>query len=684
MLSVATLQVDALAESGKVNPIRRVINMLQIMSKKIETEGSREQQLFEKFMCYCDNGEGDLTKSVQAAETKVPQLKSNIDETTAEKTKLKGELEQAKGDRDDSKKTLKESQSLRGRSASAFADQATETKTNIESIKKAVSALRKGVASGFLQTQAATVLRSLTVSLEMSGSDREMLSSFLSGKQHDSDGYAPQSLEVVGMLEQMRETMEKDLADATATEKKAITDFNEMSLAKEAQIQALMKMIEAKTARSGQLGVELVNLMDDLDDTSTSLEQDKQFLGSMTKDCSHKKAEWSIRQQTRTDELLAISQTVKLLNDDDATNLFKKTLASTPSLIQLQVSSRQLKREALDVLREASSRHPSTHLDLLSLALRAKKTSFEKILKMIDEMVELLAREQTDDDSKKDYCRQEISESNDKVKGLRVDVDDSTKVLEDLKEKSLTLVEDINALTDSIHQLDKQVSEATVTRKEEHQEFVSTLTSNNAAQQLLAAAKMRLNKFYNPSLALAQVPASGSTLAAFLMDSLNAPSSFLQMRVKVREEPSAAPETYGKYKKQNAGNNIVLQFLGTIIADLDKDTTEMNVDERDAQQTYQDLLKKSAQKRTLSAKSITEKEGAKADLEERLHKLKVEQKGFQKEVVDTLEYLKNVHNECDWLLANFDVRKQARADERESLMKAQAVLSGADDDAAQQ
>merc|ERR1719263_2523196 len=42
------------------------------------------------------------------------------------------------------------------------------------------------------------------------------------------------------------------------------------------------------------------------------------------------------------------------------------------------------------------------------------------------------------------------------------------------------------------------------------------------------------------------------------------------------------------------------------------------------------------------------------------------------------EFIKDLHLECDWLISNFQVRKEARAGEIDSLKKAKAVLSGAD------
>jgi len=39
------------------NPIRKVVGMLQAMQTKITAEGAKEQELFDKFMCYCKNGD---------------------------------------------------------------------------------------------------------------------------------------------------------------------------------------------------------------------------------------------------------------------------------------------------------------------------------------------------------------------------------------------------------------------------------------------------------------------------------------------------------------------------------------------------------------------------------------------------------------------------------------------------
>merc|ERR1719171_937570 len=119
-------------------------------------------------------------------------------------------------------------------------------------------------------------------------------------------------------------------------------------------------------------------------------------------------------------------------------------------------------------------------------------------------------------------------------------------------------------------------------------------------------------------------------------------------------------------------------MMDMMIADLDKEITEVEVEEKEAQKEYEQFMKDSADKRALDAKAIEDKEGAKADTEAKLLKDEEEKTATMKEAMATHEYLADVHGDCDWLLNNFDTRKAARAGEVDALTKAKAVLSGAD------
>merc|ERR1712048_1321577 len=145
---------------------------------------------------------------------------------------------------------------------------------------------------------------------DMSSVDREMLASFLSGKS----GYAPASGEILGILKQMDDEMQADLKDATAAEEAAIKAFEGLVAAKTKEINALQEAIETKTARVGEIAVKIAQFENDLEDTKEDLAESKKFLADLEKNCETKKKEWAEYQKMQNQELLALADTVKVLN----------------------------------------------------------------------------------------------------------------------------------------------------------------------------------------------------------------------------------------------------------------------------------------------------------------------------------------------------------------------------------
>merc|ERR1719235_7120 len=112
--------------------------------------------------------------------------------------------------------------------------------------------------------------------------------------------------------------MAKDLAEVIAAEEAAIAAYKELMAAKKKEIAALTKMIEDKLTRIAELGVEIATMKNDLGDTAEGLIEDKKFLADLEKNCATKEKEWAEICKQRQLELVALADTIKILNDDDA------------------------------------------------------------------------------------------------------------------------------------------------------------------------------------------------------------------------------------------------------------------------------------------------------------------------------------------------------------------------------
>merc|ERR1719324_541141 len=358
-----------------------------------------------------------------------------------------------------------------------------------------------------------------------------------------------------------------------------------------------------------------------------------------------------------------------------------------------------MRKKALTVLQGArhGSRHSASRvpLELLAMALHGKNVNFDKVLDMINKLTEALHTEQEGDDSKKEYCEAELDKLEDKKKLVEQEAADLETAIAETKETIATTADEIKALEAGIVQLDKDVAEATETRKEENEDYKVLMANDAAAKDVLGFAKNRLNKFYNPTLYKAPPKRElteeerltlnmGGTLAPTAAPGGIAGTGvtvFTQIRMHRSEDdaaPPPPPAAVPGYQKKGEESGGVLAMMDAMVGDLDKEMQTAEVDEKNAQEEYEQFMKDSAEKRALDSKAITDKSSAKAEMEGALATANTDKQSTTSELMATLEALSGLHGECDWLLENYESRKSAREGEVESLKKAKSVLSGAD------
>jgi len=261
--------------------------------------------------------------------------------------------------------------------------------------------------------------------------------------------------------------------------------------------------------------------------------------------------------------------------------------------------------------------------------------------------------------------------------------------IEEMKEGIATLTDDLAALKSGIEALDKSVAEATETRKAEHAEATTVAAQNNAAVQLLGVAENRLNKFYNPTLYVAPPRRelteeeriyvnSGGVDPRDAEEAQAATTGIAGTGITVfgQVAPPPPPATAEAYKKKDAGGPTGL--IKKLTNDLKMEMQANEMDEKTAQEDYEEFMADSAEKRATDSKTITEKEAQKAGLEGDLDQAKKDNKAASADLLALGEYIAQLHGSCDFLIENFDVRREARSGEIDAIKKAKAVLSGAD------
>merc|ERR1719399_774302 len=290
---------------------------------------------------------------------------------------------------------------------------------------------------------------------------------------------------------------------------------------------------------------------------------------------------------------------------------------------------------------------------------------------MVDDMVTIESKEQGEDDTHKPWCNGEFDKSDREEKSEKTEIEKLTAEIEEEQDGILALNDEISNLKVEIQELDKAVAEATEQRKEEHEDYGEEIALTGTAIELVGKAKNRLQKFYNPTLYKAP-PKKELTMEEKIIE---AGSVFAQRRSDVAPPPP--PETFGDYEKSSGKSAGVLGLMDMIVKELEGDMKDAEYEEKTAQKDYEELMTDSGESREKKVNGITDKEDAKAKLgTEKLSNIEKE-KGDEKDVEGIHKYEMALHGDCDFIMENFDTRKEARTAEVESLKNAKAVLSGA-------
>jgi chromosome segregation ATPase len=395
------------------------------------------------------------------------------------------------------------------------------------------------------------------------------------------------------------------------------------------------------------------------------------------------------------------------LNDDDALDIFKKAIPA--ALLETKANeksrrkmgflavvstkaSRLAKAEA--IVNSASQIYKSKQLELLSYNLKmavkrsnqpAGEEEFGQVSGIIDDMIAVLENEGKDDEKHKEWCTEEFHTSEGEQAEVQDKADSIASGISELTDEAKTTADDIAMLEQEIKAMDASVALASINRKKEHAEYTESLTLTEAAIQLIEKAKNRLQKFYNPALykkpekkELSMEDAIYSRMGGDV-GAEAAPAAFVQISAHVSKKvaPPAPPETFGAYQKAGGKSGGVMGLMDMLVTELQADLAQAKHDEQMSQKEYDDLMEQSRETRQQNAKSIVEKEGTKAGLEKKLEEAKESQATTQDELANVHGYIGELHSSCDFVMQNFDLRREARNNEIESLKNAKAVLAGA-------
>jgi len=654
------------AAGSKNRPVSKVITLLKDMLKQLEKEAEQDEEIYDKLACWCETNDREKTKSIAEAEARIEALTTKIEELTATSARLSTEIKNLEKEVQENQDALATATALREKQLAEFNAEEKDLLESISALKAAITVLSKhNGGAAFLQVPrshmigVATTLRhqmerhSSLLKGVLTPSQRRMATAFLQAPQDYFDAaptfkqsYAPQSGEIFGILRQMLETFEANLSAAQKEEMENQKAYSDLKAAKEEEIAAGQAQIDAKTQQLADTDEANANAKTDLEDTKKSLAADEQFLMMLKEKCQMTDKEWEERQKTRQDEMTAVSKALAVLSGDDAHDLFTKTF--NPALLQTSTSDQAGRRAAAAAVLSRMARK-SQNPKLATLAYRVKLDAFTRVKKAIDEMIAELLKEKADEIKHKDFCVDEFNTN-------QVQTERKEREKADVLARIATLESTIDALTKAIDTLKSEIAEMQVQlkragedREKQNKEFQMTVADQRETQKLLQAALVHLQDFY------------GKGDAAL-----------------VQQEPVGPPPPPGfEAYKNNAASGGVMGLIQQIIRDAKAMEAEAIRAEEDSQKAYEDFVKETNNSIEAKTRDILNKSDEKAKAEEDLVEAKKEKDAILLELEQLSNYNAQLHQSCDFVLKNFDLRQAARDEEVEALRQAKAILSGA-------
>jgi len=654
LLVAGTSSVSA-REQTSVTPVQKVIQLLNGMVEKGKKEKHEEQVQFAAYKQFCDDTTVEKQRAIKEANEMIEMLQADIEKYEADAARLAKEI--AKHDEDIStwEGDFKAATKVREIENADYIATHKDYTESIDALDEGIQTLK---AQAHDVKQAAAALTQVSSSSIVPAESKRIIDAFLAQDPDENlavaapeaNAYEFQAQGIVDMLTKLGGKFEDERTELEKEETNARHAFEMLSQDLKAQIdQATQARTEKAEAKAKALQA-AADAKGDLQDTTTTRDDDSKYLADLTATCEQKSAAFAERQQLRADEIAAVEKAIEILSSGAVSGASEKHL---PQLVQKSSALAQLRAEAQNpnqlrvaaYLKQQGSRINSRVLS--ALAMRVSEDPFKKVKKMIKDLIVKLMEEANEEAEHKGWCDTELSTNEQTRKEKTEAVETLHAEIDELEASIAQLTEQITELTKAVAELDAAVATATNIREEEKAKNTVTIKDSQDAQTAVAQALSVLKDFY--------AKAAEAT-------------SFLQ-------EPEVFDEPYKGMGSENGG---VVGMIEVIQSDFARLESETSAAEAEAQKQYDEFMTDSSVDKAQKTKDIEHKSSKKQNQEQSLQEKKTDLDGTQKELDAALAYYEKLKPSCVDAGVSYEDRVARRKEEIESLQEALRILNGED------
>lgn len=689
---------------GTRNPIKMVIQLLEDLHKEIEDEGRTQEKLFQKLKCGCDKDKPSYQQTIDTAGMKIEDLNAQIQERIGSISGLKTEIGGMAKDLASDKVSLKNALQVREKEASDYKNESKMSRENIAALDQAIPAIRNnmGDPASFLQTSKPALQKLLQNGAFTSDTDREIAWNFLENRS--ASGGAG-SGEILGILEQMRDTMKSNLLESTKTEDTALATFKQLLESKQSEISAAESdLVEHRARMSTQEG-ELAQFNEDLIDNKTVLEAATKQLADKTAECKDGDETYAQGNQDRQDEQSGINAAVKILASDDADDVLHSTVQpiqdkeefTGESFLQVRMTAKSNNFNLLASSTRSASKNPQKVLQAdnqrsqnkflssnLSLSqqkgsnTQQKSKKFAELSEQCQKSIATLKREQKNEDIQLESCQKDIQANKLAMKDEDKQLATKSQEKEQKEVEKTAVSEELAGMVEAVKELVKSTDTETNLRNEQHENFLQVSTELSQAVDLLNKAAKKLEETY------AGKSIGANNLELLQQQSEQQQSEQQQQRATLVDEDvllgfsqmdGEDPQSDRKEKGAKI-TAMLVQLANKVELDLQRATQ----DEEHQKSEYENVIADNKEILDDRYDSQTTKKVELAKIQTLLTRLAEDVKQEEDEISGLKKEREALDGSCGFLLENHESRKNQREEEIANLTRAIAILKGANFD----
>jgi len=643
---------------AEVTPVQKVVELMNGMLAKGKSEKHDEQVQFAAYKQFCDDTTVEKKRAISEASEQIDVLKADIEKYLADVAKLTKQISGHDADIAAWTGDKKAATKVRHLEKADYDTLHKDYSESVDALQGAIDVLKKKSAD--IPQEALVQVSALTRMSLIPASAKIAIDSFLQSEPDqglavsapEAYGYEFQSHGVIEMLEKL---LDKFIEERTSLEKKEMNAKHAFDMLMQdlaAQIEQATQDTTRKSEAKAKTLQAKADASADLKETSATRAADQKYLDDLVATCEQKSSDFEARQQLRSEEIEAINKAIEIISSSavkgNAETYLPKFLQKGLALAMLRADMQnQAKLHVASYLRNKAAQLDSRVLSVL--ASRVSADPFQKVKKMIKDLLVRLMEEANEEAEHKGWCDTELA-TNEQTRAEKTEAVETLHAEIDQLEASIAkLTEEISDLSKSVADLDAAMAKATKLRQEEKAENAQTVKDSKDAQAAVAQALTVLKEFY----------AKAADATAFL-----------------QQQPEA-PEIFEKeYKGMQSENGGVVGMLEVIESDFARLESDTKAAEASAQQAYDSFMNDSNVDKAAKTTDIEHKTGKKQDESQAVTTKRDDLEGTQKELDAALAYFDKLKPSCVDAGVSYEDRVARRKEEIESLQEALKILNG--------